>query len=193
MKNSDANDSANLAPADLLEPVLGLMETDGEAALSGLEDLIRRHPGDARLHFLAGSTLAELERYAEAWTAMQRAVDLAPDFAVARFQLGFLALTSGDTSGAGSVWAPLFELPVEHPLRLFVEGLGAMAADRFEEAISLLEAGVEQNRDLPPLNRNMMILIAEMRDKLGTQGRPEDVESGAHFLLKQSSFKETRH
>jgi tetratricopeptide (TPR) repeat protein len=182
-----------MTPDDRLEPVLSLMETDAEAALRGLEDLIRLHPEDARLPFMAGSVLAGLERYAEARTAMERAVELAPDFAIARFQLGFLALTSGDPATAGSVWTPLFGLPAEHPLRLFVAGLSAMTADRFAEAISLLEAGIEHNRDLPPLNKNMMILIEEMRERLNTQGGDPGIESGAHFLLKQSSFKGTRH
>lgn len=193
MKNNEVGGDAAMTPAERLEPVLRLMETNGDAALAGLEDLIVSYPGDARLHFMAGSTLAGLERYTEARTAMQKAVDLAPDFAIARFQLGFLALTSGDTTTAGLVWTPLLGLPAEHPLRLFVEGLGAMAADRFPEAISLLEAGIRNNRDLPPLNGNMMLLVDEMREKLGAHGGPDDVESGTHFLLKQSILKETRH
>lgn len=182
-----------LAPGELLNPVLGLVERDGEAALAGLDDLIRLYPDDSRLPFLQGSVLAGLERYAEARTAMQKAVDIEPGFAIARFQLAFLVLTSGDEMAARSIWTPLLDLPDDHPLRLFVDGLEAMVADRFPEAISLIEAGMAGNTELPPLNRNMAILIQEMRNRLGGQEGGEDVESGAHFLLKQSSFKETRH
>ncbi len=184
-----------MTPDDLLNPVLGLVERDGDAALAGLDDLIRLYPDDARLPFLQGSVLAGLERYAEARTAMQKAVDIEPGFAIARFQLAFLVLTSGDAAGARAIWTPLLDLPAEHPLKLFVDGLEAMLTDRFGDAISLIEAGIERNRDLPPLNRNMAILIQEMRDRLGVPQDEDanDVESGAHFLLKQSSFKGTRH
>jgi len=184
---------AALAPGDRLDPVLALIDQDGEAALVGLDDLIGHYPEDARLPFLQGSVLAGLERYTEARTAMQRAVDIAPGFVIARFQLAFLLLTSGDASGARSTWAPLLDLPAEHPLRFFVGGLEAMIADRFPEAISLIEAGMQRNTDLPPLNGNMAILIQEMKDRLGGEAGADDVESGVHFLLKQSSLKETRH
>jgi tetratricopeptide (TPR) repeat protein len=184
---------AGMAPGDRLDPVLSLVERDEAAALAGLDDLIGLYPEDPRLPFLQGSVLAGLERYSEARTAMQKAVDIAPGFAIARFQLAFLLLTSGDAGGARSTWAPLLDLPEDHPLRLFVDGLEAMVADRFPEAIALIESGMQRNTDLPPLNRNMAILIQEMRDRLGGQESENDVESGVHFLLKQSSLKETRH
>ena len=182
-----------MTPADLLEPVLSLMESNGEAALLRLDELVLDYSSDPRLPFMRGSVLAGLERYDEARVAMQTAVDLAPDFAIARFQLGFLILTSGDPTGAHAVLAPLLNLPAEHPLRLFVEGLGAMVAGRFDEAVTRLQAGIERNTELPPLNRNMAILIQEILNRPSEHGGQEEVESGAHFLLKQYSFKDTRH
>lgn len=191
MKNSNAD--AEMAPESLLTPALNLIENAAEAAIGRLDDLIRDYPNDARLHFLRGSTLAGMEKYGDARLAMQKAVDLAPDFAIARFQLAFLALTSGDEIVARSTWDPLLRLPDDHPLKRFVEGLEAMLAGRFEDAILQLETGMALNTELPPLNRNMAILVQEIRERGRTSDAGEEVESGAHFLLKQTSFKETRH
>jgi len=193
LKNNDLGAGDGLVPDDLLGPVLGLMETDGTAALSGLDRLLAQYAGDPRLHFMRGSLLAGLERYDEARTAMQKAVDLAPDYALARFQLGFLALTSGDAAGAQAIWLPLANLPEDNPLRLFVRGLNAMLAGDFQDAISLLAAGIERNREIAPLNGNMAVLITEMREKLGSADAGDNIESDAHFLLRQYSFKDTRH
>lgn len=168
------------------------METDPEAALPGLDRLLDLYAGDPRLHFMKGSLLAGLQRYGEAREAMHAAVEIAPDYALARFQLGFLALTSGDTSGARAIWLPLLNLPAEDPLNLFVQGLGAMLANHFEDAIGLLEAGIGRNA-LVPLNQNMALLVQEMQEKLKPQSAENEIESRAHFLLKQYSFKTTRH
>ena len=193
MKNSDVKDGDAMAPADLLEPVLDLMRTDGEAALSRLDFLIGHYENDPRLYFMRGSVLAGLEHYADARVAMQKAVEIAPDYGLARFQLGFLALTSGEVVVARSIWHPLLDLAAEHPLKLFVQGIDAMLVDNFQLAIGLLEAGIERNKELPPLSQNIAILIRGMREKLKSQDVNEDIESGAHFLLKQYSFKDTRH
>ena len=193
MKNSDLDHKTAVAPDDLLEPVLGLINTDEKAALPRLDDLLEHYAGDPRLHFLRGSVLAGLERYPDARQAMQKAVDIAPDYLLARFQLGFLALTSGDAAGAQSIWRPLESLVAGHPLKLFVEGLQAMVANNFAQAIFLLETAISQNKEVPPLNGNMALLVRAMRDKLNVHGGAEAGESGVHFLLKQYSLKDTRH
>lgn len=192
MKNSDLDTANEQASDELLKPVLGLMETNQEEALSRLDALLKRYARDARLHFMAGSVLAGLERYAEARAAMQVAVDIAPEYVLARFQLGFLALTSGDPSGANAIWHPLLNLPVDDPFRLFVQGLNAMVANDFNEALRLIQAGIERNRALAPLNQNMALLVREMQTKLVADKEPA-TDSQAHFLLKQYSFKDTRH
>jgi tetratricopeptide (TPR) repeat protein len=192
MRNDDF-DTKNEAPAEYLEPILGLMEANQEEALPRLNTLADQYPDDPRLPFMAGSVLAGLERFTEARAAMQKAVDMAPGYALARFQLGFLALTSGDRAGAWSVWQPLLALPSDNPLNLFVHGLEAMSQDKFAEAIELLEAGIERNRSLAPLNQNMALLVREMQNRLTQDDTATTVGSDAHFLLKQYSFKNTRH
>ena len=51
------------------------------------------------------------------------AVALAPDFLIARYQLGFFELTSGEVDNALATWGPLLRLPEDNYLRQFVEGM----------------------------------------------------------------------
>lgn len=182
-----------MAPADLLQPVLAQIQEDGVQALASLDDLILSFADDPRLHFLRGSVLAGLEQYGPARTAMRRAIDIAPDYALARFQLGLLELTSGEPYAAQSTWHPLLSLPGDNPLNIFVRGLEKLIADEYRASIALLEEGMARNTELPPMNRDMMLLVQQMQDKLNESPVADDVESGANFLLKQYSFKGVKH
>lgn len=178
-------------PDDLLQPALEQIQRNDERAMDTLDHLIDRFPLDPRLHFLRGSVLVELERYPEARIAMEKAVGAAPGFDLARFQLGFLELTSGDVTAAQATWLPLMNLPADDPIKLFVLGLNKMVIDEFDAAIKLLEEGIALNTVLPPLNGNMALLVEEMKTKRTTPAAEQ--ESDANFLLKQYAFKDTKH
>lgn len=182
-----------MVPDEVLGPVLKQIDINPEGAVARLDELIGLYGEDARLQFLCGSVLAGLGRFADAHTMMQKAVAIAPGYDLARFQLGFLELTSGDANTAQETWAPLLNLPSDNPLKLFVEGLGKMLADEFEEAISFLQEGISRNQLLPPMNRDMGLLIYEMTRKLNAQSGETQIDSDANFLLKQFSFKNTKH
>ncbi|MGJ3628976.1 hypothetical protein AB5I41_22815 [Sphingomonas sp. MMS24-JH45] len=124
-----------------------------------VDRLLAAYPEDARLHFLRGSVLAGIGRSIEALAALKQAVALA-DFALARFQLGFFQLTSGEPEDALSSWGPLALLPGDHYLRLFVGGLTFLIRDEFGPAIAQLRAGMAANgRGIAPLNRDMQIIV----------------------------------
>lgn len=175
-----------------------------EAIQQGADDevartdrLLAEYPEDPRLHFLRGSLLAGLGRPIEALPAFRKAVDLAPDFAIARFQLGFFLLTCGDPAEALSVWGPLAMLPNEHYLRIFVAGLTHLIRDEFDETIRHLEQGIAANPDNPPLSRDMQLIIDKIRtiqagQASGAEAGDENV-SATSFLLNQFGAKSTRH
>lgn len=177
-----------MAHDDEIADLIGLMQADEAAALARVAALVETFPEDARLHFLRGSLLIGAQRNIEAHGALSRAVALAPDFAIARFQLGFFELTSGEPAAALATWAPLADLPEGHYLRLFREGLGLLIEDRFEDAVSRLQAGMRANSENPPLNRDMQLLIDECRPLIGpgsgTSATPDD-ESATSVMLRQ--------
>ena len=186
-------DHEYLIPTEMLDAVLKQIEYDQEGAVVRLNELGAVYDTDPRLPFLCGSVLAGLGRYAEARVKMRQAIVVSPDYDLARFQLGFLELTSGDAEMAQATWLPLLNLPTENPLRLFVEGLKKMLADSFEEAIALLTEGISRNQLLPAMNSDMGLLIDEMTQKLNVPSDTIEIDSDANFLLKQFSFKNTKH
>ncbi|HWE45778.1 MAG TPA: hypothetical protein VG407_07095 [Caulobacteraceae bacterium] len=189
-RNSPPSGGRLEASEDLLRDVLARMRQGDEQGLEAAEQALGAHPDDARLHFLRGSILAGLQRYAEARQAMQTSVNLAPGFAIARFQLGLLVLCGGDAIGAETAWGPLHLLPEGAPLRLFVEGLDAMIRDEFEPAIRRLRDGIARNQENEPLNRDMSMLIDAMQASLDNAADAPPQASGAQLLLQQYASKD---
>jgi len=179
-------------PADRLSQALQIAGADDEKGLTAVQTLIGEYPNDGRLYFLRGSLLAGLQRYDEARTAMAKAVEVAPGFALARFQYGLLELTSGNAAAARDIWMPLQTLPSDHYLRLFTVGLNHLIMDEFEAAIARLEEGIANNTETPPLNRDMQMIIDESRSKLDQQPAEPEVTSAAQLLLNQFG-KNTKH
>jgi len=171
-------------PAEPLSVALEAIKRDAAAGLGDVERLLDRYPGDHRLHFLRGSLLAGLSRYDAARRCLETATRLAPDYAVARFQLGFLELTSGEPARATATWAPLHRLPKQDALRLFAAGLEHLINDRFAPAIETLEAGIARNADLPPLNADMRLIIEKICALQPAAGSEEPL-SAAHLLLQR--------
>jgi tetratricopeptide (TPR) repeat protein len=166
------------------------MATPGEEALKRASALIARFPDDARLHFLYGSMLAGLERHIEAHDALARAVALAPDFAIARFQLGLFLLTSGEPTRALETWGRLDALPNGHYLRYFVDGLRALTRDDFASVVQNLRKGIDVNTENPPLSRDMQLILDRCAPLLADDAN--ETTSEAAFILSQSRLRPER-
>jgi Flp pilus assembly protein TadD len=180
-----------LCPDDVLMKLTELAAADTRKGLRRAEVLLGTYADDPRLHFLKGSLFAALQRFPEAAAPMRRAIEIAPDFHIARFQLGLLLLTSGMAQEAADVWAPLGALDSKDPLRLFAAGLQHMSRDEFAEAERLLLEGIAANSDHPALNGDMQMVLGQMRDvsSQSTDGESSD----AHWLLQVSASRQTKH
>lgn len=181
-------------PDDALTELLAIAADSDDRGLDRIAILLKSYGGDARLHFLRGSLLAGLRRYDEAHGAMKTAVDLAPDFAVARFQLGLLELTSGAAAQAQATWEAFRSLPSDNPYYVFSEGLTHLIRDEFQAAIESLERGIGLNSENPAINADMQLIIAETRKKMSEQTEPEEEpHSPTQALLRQFGRKPTHH
>jgi tetratricopeptide (TPR) repeat protein len=170
---------------DEIRQLLAAMASDASDELALAERLIDAYPDDARLHFLRGSLLAGAGRPIEAHASLSHAVALAPDFALARFQLGFFELTSGEAARAVATWEPLDSLPADHHLAHFVVGLRYLIQDRFPEAIVALQAGIAVNDENLPLNRDMQLIIDKCAGLAGAQPAAPAEASATSLLLNQ--------
>jgi len=110
-----------------------------------------------------------------------------PIFAIARFQLGFFQLTSGEATDALSTWGPLALLPEGHYLRTFRCGLTYLIRDEFGPAIEQLRLGIAANEENLPLNRDMQLIIDRISD-LAT-GKPGDETMSATSFAARPFFR----
>jgi tetratricopeptide (TPR) repeat protein len=188
MTNTEAH---GLCPADKLQALI--VQGDAGDGARRLDDLIAAYPGDARLQFLKGSQLAGRGDYRAARAAMRRAIDIAPDYVVARFQLGLLELSSGEPIAAQETWGPLHGLPRENFVRLFVEGLCHLIRDDFADAVRYLQDGIALNRENAPMNRDMQLVIDEIRLKQKNGQAGEPAASSVDLLLQQAALKSRKH
>jgi len=182
------NASAGLCPGDRMSSLLQAMERNGAVGMLELDSALQAFPGDPRLHFLKGSMLAASGDFVRAREEMHRAVEIAPDYGVARFQLGLLLLSSGEPTAAQEALGPLLSLPSDNHLRLFASGLFALIRDEFQDAAKLLRQGMALNRDNPPMNRDMQLIIDGMEGKAGATDKDGPL-STVDLLLQQAALK----
>jgi hypothetical protein len=149
---------SNFCDEATMQALVALMQT-GEDPIDRIDALLGEFPEDARLHFLRGSVLIGKARLIEGHRSLSRAVTLAPDYAIARFQLGLFQLTSGEAENALETWGRLDRLPDGHYLRKFVDGLRCLIRDDFNGAINNLRQGIALNEENAPLNNDMQMLI----------------------------------
>ncbi len=165
---------------DYLEGLLSRLQgCDRGAARALLEDAVRDHPADPRPLTLLAAQFVHGQEIDRAEACYIEALQRAPDFAIARFQLGLLQLTSARPAAAQATWALLDALPQTDPLRLFKTGLEAMAQDRFDEATRLLMQGIAQNQSNLPLNRDMQMVLEQIAKVQGSAGGPGDAAGEA--------------
>jgi len=181
-----------ICPQSELDNLVTTLQGDSRDQLAQCDGLIDRYPEDARLHFLRGSVLASIGRPIEAMPALKKAVQLAPEFAIARFQLGFFQLTSGEAADALATWGPLALLPGDHYLRLFVGGLTRLIRDEFEEAAELLQAGIAANQENLPLNNDMRMIAEQVAQLIKGDGDGADEESASATSLLLGQFAGSR-
>jgi tetratricopeptide (TPR) repeat protein len=174
---------------DRIRAILDVAEQASERAIEAIDHALEDHPSDPRLHFLRGSLLIDLNRFVDAHAALTQATELAPEFHLARFQLGFFELTSGEADAARASWEPLKRaLPPNHHLMLFVAGLESLIDDRFAECVDTLRRGIAANIENLPLNRDMQLIIDKCEELLPRhdavgQHEPKDDISAASLLL----------
>ncbi len=143
-----------------------------------------------------GAEFAALGDMTQAEAAFANATRLAPEFPMARYQLGLVQFSSGRAAMGLLTWQPLLDLPDTDPLPHFVNGFAALAQDRFEEALAFYEQGLARNTANPPLSGDIEKVMAGIRDAMARNAEAErasnadaesadaaDASSNAHILL----------
>ncbi|HEX8029262.1 MAG TPA: hypothetical protein VF491_12400 [Vicinamibacterales bacterium] len=147
----------------LIQQGLHASESDNtELALQRFREAAQAVPGNGLPHFLAAGELAQTGRMQEAEGAYATAVLLAPDMAIARYQLGLLQFATDRLALALTTWQPLLALGEDDFMRRFAQGFFAMAAEDVPEAQAQFRAGLALNTVNPPMNRDIERVLASL-------------------------------
>jgi tetratricopeptide (TPR) repeat protein len=153
-----------------------------EAALALFAQAGAVAPASGVPHFLAGSEHANAGNIELAEAAFARAVLLAPEFALARYQLGLLQFSSQRAALAFVTWQPLFGLPSADPLGHFVRGFEALARDSFGEAIAHYREGLACN-DINQAMASDILQVVEAVEQLRGSEKAATADSDARHVL----------
>ena len=185
----------NLDNTELLHVSLDAIHHDRSAdAIAVLKTLLERDPDHVFATYLLAAQHAQLAMMDRAEEGFRRTVHLAPDFPIARFQLGQLCLVKGDVADAKATLAPLVDLPDAQALPHYARGLIAAADDDAAGAIAHLQAGLACPQEIPALASDMQRVIANLQS-LGTAAvtaaAPEPAASLAPIFL--TAYGKTSH
>ena len=157
---------------ELLRIALDAVNQDHHAdAVSMLKTLLERDPKHVLATYLLAAEHAQLGMMDRAEEGFRKTVQMAPDFPIARFQLGQMCLVKGDAAGAAAILAPLAGLPANLALSHYAKGLIAAAGESASEAILHLQDGLACAQDIPALAGDMRGVIDRLI-ALGTDPRP---------------------
>jgi tetratricopeptide (TPR) repeat protein len=156
-------------------------EDRSEAALALFARASAVNPASGIPHFLIGSEQASAGDFPAAELAFASAVLLAPDFPLARYQLGLLQFSSRRAPVALLTWQPLFGLPEQDALLHFVRGFAALAQDAFDEALAHYRRGLDCPGANPAVCADILQLV-EAIDRLRSPSQPEPM-ADQHILL----------
>jgi tetratricopeptide (TPR) repeat protein len=113
-------------------------------------------------YYLLAANLAEVKRNDEAEASFIACLSRAPDFAMARFQLGLLQLTNGRAASARATWERLLQLGEDSYLKHFVQGFEAILSGDRAAAEHAIHAGLALNNDNPTLSKDMHGVLQRM-------------------------------
>lgn len=153
------------------------------AALSYLKEGVAKFPQDAGIAYLLGAEHAQIGLYDRAEEEMQRAIKLDPSLHTACFQLGLLQMTQARMDRAIETWSGLNSLTEGHALRMFRDGLVALASERYDDAQAFLQMGLAANDFSPDLNRDMERLLSRVSDA-AVVAKPEAEQQASHVWFQ---------
>jgi tetratricopeptide (TPR) repeat protein len=148
---------------DEVDPLLlAFLQNDPHQRLATCEIASDGEPQNPALHLAIASTFMELQRLDDAQAAIDRALDLAPDWEAAHFELGKLCLRREDTERAAIAFAeaghqmPSFSAAFAN----FGAALGEL--DHPQEALKALRQALEYDANGYPILNNIGVVSREI-------------------------------
>lgn len=168
-----------------------LQTLTSDLSIEKLMKAIQSYPADPRLFLMLGAEQAQSGNTDAAEASFICALNRAPAFSIARFQLGLLQFSNQRVATAFATWEMLGALAENDPLRLFTAAIENYATGEYAKALPLFEAGIANNTANAPLNIDMERFIKKIRQHLDTPLAETAAEVtsdvSAHFFM--SAYK----
>ena len=147
---------------ELLFLSLGAINAGRDAdAVVMLKTLLEREPGHVHARYLLAAQHAQIGLRDRAERGFRAVVADAPDFAIARFQLGQLLLTRGEAEAARETFAPL--IARTDALGAYARAMRALAGEDTAQAADELQQGLALEQEIPALAADMQRLLEQLR------------------------------
>jgi tetratricopeptide (TPR) repeat protein len=165
-----------------LEPAIALLRSAFQAAdpasrLAIFEQALLEDEGNPALHLAVGSASMEVEDAPRAQRALDRALELAPDWEAAWFEYGKLWLRADDLERAADHFAEAARLMPTFAAALSNLGAALAETERPDEAIVALEAALRADPHGHPIQNNLSVIYRE-------QGRLEDAIAASERVVE---------
>lgn len=175
----------NLDSDKLFDLALQASETnDTRKSIDILKTALQQTPNDARMWYMLGSLYTNIGIYDKAVQNMEKALQVDPNYTIARFHLGLMQLMSGQQEAAETTWLPLDALGESHCLRLFKTGLLKIVDENIDQGIQLIRQGIAANHLVESLNNDMEMVI---KNALLTQ---KELNNGAEPQSSQDPIQQ---
>lgn len=154
-------------------------------AIAYLKQAVERSASNFKAVYLLAAQHAQIGLNDRAIEGFRKALEIEPQLAPARFQLGLLLLVNGRVDEALAAWQALGELPESDPFRHFKLGLEKLCRDDFAGAEESLQRGMALNRANPALNKDMQGVLDRMaaQIKSGAEQQPPAGAQPGQILL----------
>lgn len=151
---------------ELLFLSLGAINAGRDAdAVVMLKTLLEREPGHVFGRYLLAAQYAQMGLRDRAEAGFRAVVAEAPDFSIARFQLGQLLLTKGDAEQAKQTFQPL--TAGADALGAYARAMLALTGEDMQTAVRELQAGLGLTQDIPALAGDMQRLLEQLQTTPG--------------------------
>ncbi|MFZ5636637.1 MAG: hypothetical protein ACOY82_08610 [Pseudomonadota bacterium] len=136
-------------------------------AISMLKQMLVREPGHLHATYLLAAQHAQIGLFDRAESGFRSVVAQAPDFAIARFQLGQLLTMKGAGDEACAVLSPLTS--GADTLAAYARGMSALALGDAETGARELEQGLALPQEIPALMGDMQRLRDNLLQSLSAE------------------------
>jgi tetratricopeptide (TPR) repeat protein len=166
---------------ELLRLALEAIKSDRDAeAISMLKQILVREPEHLHATYLLAAQHAQIGMFDRAEIGLRKALSQAPDFGIARFQLGQLLTMKGEGAEARDVLLPLCD--GVDALASYARAISAMAAEDIAVAVQEIGRGLDLQQEIPALADDMRRLRERLAKDEPRPTKPDTMSAPAYFV-----------